>query len=1406
MSTTEVSFTVIGKIGNQTLPDTFQAAQADDFVFSASIDNEETGRSDTIANLVADGTLKLETSADGNTCTITGTLPMYDEQGRPIVYYLEYKGASEGADYYQATYNNAASPSHGSATDKAYDGGTMTLRHMGTTTFDATKAWLDNNNQENRPATRFTLWRYANNGTAGATTASQVQLTNAQSGALEYVSLSLDAKSGNTVDLGALLESTYSDAGSLPKYDPDGYPYVYALREESAPAGYEIVYGSVDSSGNVTDKAPNYQSPDGTWTSLTGKTRPSTDLLIYNGGTVTNRLTGTVEVSSTKTWEIAAFQDDLADVVVTFTAQSRVKGSDGAWQDVTGSNATHTETGWKSETLTRSFSGAFPKYNALGQELEYRWVESNVTLGDQQTNFTFDDEKGTGSFTLTLPSPDGEGSETLNFTSTYTPADPEDETSTDMIVNTFSNVTDQHVDKYWEQPDGTLAQIKPVGESYPDYLDMSGNATFDVFQDGVLVGSFTLDGSRDKDGATQLTLANGQVAEGMSGVTYQETSSYHADILNLPKYAPDGSRHSYLVLEQNPSGWHTERTYDDETRTTTVENTYGPGEGSEIRVMKGYVDGDDAAHRQQVVVQLVARHDMESTTKDPETNEPLYSYKAGQVVDVFGKGGSSAGVVDQDKDTITLSAATSWYAEVDVPIGNKSYQDFYLVEVALTDGKTTSPVVADTTEAIEEYGEDTVWANVGWDYESAQDTERVATDQHVYEVNAGDADNPSYNHDMKAVSVSNRRIGILDLTVTKTWEDGGDVNARPEAELVLSCVEYPNDAHEGYGFSIDAEGNVWVQVSNNRLPVLDANGAQLTKERAYLDDNNLVVKVDTSQDTYTFGFHGLPKYDADGNVVHYDVIERWVDEDDHGEYTSSKTVGDYHTGALHFHDDQTISFENTRQGVRDVTFYKHWNDQYVNEDLSQRPDIYLTLYRLTVSIDEDGNYVYSELEPVEGYQKYEWTGTADPDGDIRYDQVCTVSNLPKYNEDGLEYIYYASESMAADGEALDYAHVQFDYDSIQDAHKGIDYAVKVVDDAPDLDPEVDGSAYALHEGGTFVNMLTSELVANGTKLWSNVPGNVVQSASGNDLPEITIYLQRRVAGETSWPELSFTVNDDGTWAFAEGGDGAVAWTSELTYVTNNQYSYKLTHVNENGADPENEDGALLERYTSDGKIYEYRAIEVAWGLMDQPGGFTANEIEGVNVADPDGEQTSVKGVYVIEHGETGSFRINNVYQSDKGNLTVKKHFTGRTDGDLYPATTFDVYRFYETADGTSSDAELVDSKTFSSNEFAGLAKDNPNGTFTHTFEDLDIYAPDGSCWQYYVVERAINGYTTTVGVGDLDVNSDQLTVGETANGGMRSETLGTSEHSKVVADDEAVDVTFQNEYEPESANLTGTKT
>ena len=915
MLTDTVTFTVDGRIGGESLSSIFKDAQAPYFQFGAQIDNQDQGSS-TLSDLIAsDGKPTTEwpliLEDNGTTATITGTLPLYDENGDPIVYYIKYNGPSpentgddapqytDGADYFQVSYNNAASASHGSATDAVYSGGTMVLRRMGTATYDATKVWLDNGNKGSRPATSFTLWRYALRDGSDATTASQVQLNALDGNALEYVSIDVPEQSGetvggvdNAVDLGALLEDKYGEEAvqSLPKYDPDGYPYIYALREEGAPKGYEIVYGSVDKDGTTTDTGPNYEKADYAGNSnerepdgyADYKKRPSDDPLVYNGGTITNRITGQTEVSATKTWEISAFQDDLSNVTTTFQLQSRVKGSadDADWTDVKGDNATHTETGWQSETLTRTFSGTFPEYNALGEELEYRWVESDVTIDGQNTGFKRDG-KGGGTFTLTLPVPDEDEPETLKFTSTFKAAENEGET--DAITNTFENTTEEYVEKWWQQPDGSMAQIKPDPNGYPEYpdIDTSGKVAFNLFQDGVQVGSFTMDGtSNDPQPIYKEGTEESGVAEGFDKATWAETGSYDVTLANLPKYSPEGKRYSYLVLEEAPDGWSSRRVYDEETHTTIVRNAVGPGEASEIRAMKQWVDGDDAAHRLPVVAKLVATSDMQSQATDPDTGEPLYSYQAGETVSVYPEDPAvNEGV--QLTDTFLISADSAWFTEVYVPIGYQNYNDFKLVEVGLLrpgadpanyTNADILPAVDNSEEAIAAYGDDTVWANVGWNYDSTQNTSRVANDEHVYETLAGEQDEPQRNDDLEAVVASNRRIGLFDLTVKKDWKDGGDAENRPDAQLVLSSTEYPD------AFSIDDAGNVWVQVSDNRLPVNVPTGPNDTDRRqlnattdnvSLNDDGGLVMQIDTSaDDDGLYQFFGLPKYDAFGAVVH----------------------------------------------------------------------------------------------------------------------------------------------------------------------------------------------------------------------------------------------------------------------------------------------------------------------------------------------------------------------------------------------------------------------------------------------------------------------------------------------------------------------------------------------------------
>ncbi|HJG40853.1 SpaA isopeptide-forming pilin-related protein [Bifidobacterium pullorum] len=1444
MLTTEVTFTIQGKIGEDSLQKLIETLDKD-LRFSALIDNKQVSeegpdgkpvdRYDTLSEMTERSPGLTISSPDPETGNITvkGDMPAYDENGYPIVYYIHYTGEQSGADYYQATYDNSESANHGSANDCVYSGGTMTLRHAGTTSFTATKDWLDGASNAKHPETTFTLWRYTpTRDKDGYLNASQVQLAalkdatnpnpgSSQINATSYVSITVESSNEDTVDLGKLLREKYGDTAlnELPKYDPDGYPYVYCLREEGAPAGYEIVFGDYVN-GTFTDTEPSYQGTvdkdnDGEldWNyDVTGRDRPANNPFVYNDGTISNRRTGTVPTQVTKTWEIAAFQDQLQQVQVTLQAQSRRRyQEESQWQNVSGENAKQTLTGWYAESLTQTVEQTFPKYDEAGYELEYRWLETGVALGDQQTNFQLDETTGDGTFTLTLT--DAEGNpEALEFTS-------ERETDADgnvIITNSFLNETDETVIKLWKQPDGGYAQALPDASEYEaagiptDGVDFTGEVTVGLYQDGKPVGEYTLDGETEGQptAITELALPEGFEER----PTWQETEAYKLEFEHLPKYTDGGVRHTYLVLEEPVTGWDTDRTYDAETRTTTITNDIGPGESSDIRISKQWIDGDDASHRVDVVVQLRARHPVHSQAVNEDTAEYLYSYDTGEVVPAWVPG------MEGLQEEIQIGFDDRWFQEVEVPMGGLTWKDFVIEEIALVDTKNTPDTADDVRTHVVNYIEAQSateytgqgWLTSGWD--ASSDTERVATDQHVYEVTTTDENGePAHNADLDSLEVTNRRLGLFDLTVTKHWSDSdADPATRPDAQISVSSPEYPN------AFRM-TDGKVYVSISRNVLPVVDKDGNQLTDANAKVEDGVLTVSIDKSETDSEYTFFGLPKYDANGTMVHYEVEESWVGS--RGEYSFSSEVGAYNIGPQHYHDSQTVKLDNTRGATRLVKFHKIWNDRYVNDELNQRPDIYLTLYRVTRTVDDGGNEQFGEPEAVDGYIRWLWQGEGtDESGgtDASYNQMATIEGLAKYDAEGNEYVYYATEDMAADGDALDYVDVRFDYSTIKSAQQQAEVkiggagAIKI-DAAAGDNPEENGVGWAIHEDGTFINTVQNVLIANGTKLWENVPGITSQG----DLPEITIYLQQRLVGTSSWPEMKNPRKDEATgeWVFDQG---TIAQTSHITMTTNNQYTYTLTHEGINGAEPAKEEGAVLQRYDDEGNLYEYRAIEVVWGLLGQPGGFTKEDIENIDFA---AEESELLGdIYTVQHGETGSFLIRNIYDSAKGNLSVKKFFTGRAQGDEYPTTTFDVYRYYNTTDDTGapvpSRSERVATKTFTNKDIQELVGENAdgNGSFEYTFENLDIYAPDGSYWQYYVVEHDINGYTTTVNVGNVtgadgvkgqDANTGVAAGEHTAD--IESPVLNL-ENGTPIKNDETPDVTFKNDYEEGSGEVKGRKT
>lgn len=248
------TYTIVAKVGEEKL--SMGPAPASDFVVIDGTDNE-------VPLSVVNKQPGWTGTWDAESGTYKLTAPAYGLDGLPIEYGLTYTPETPGptpGDGYTVTYDNAASANHGSSTTAVYDGGTATILRVGTTTFTATKQWLDaGNKQGKRPkdddTITFTLWRYSSN---GDTAANAAQVTDAAGNFVTLTAKVEDVTKNNAIDLGALLASQYPGL-TLEKYDNDGYAYYYGIREESSFANYTTVYGSVADDGQTaTDTAPNY--------------------------------------------------------------------------------------------------------------------------------------------------------------------------------------------------------------------------------------------------------------------------------------------------------------------------------------------------------------------------------------------------------------------------------------------------------------------------------------------------------------------------------------------------------------------------------------------------------------------------------------------------------------------------------------------------------------------------------------------------------------------------------------------------------------------------------------------------------------------------------------------------------------------------------------------------------------------------------------------------------------------------------------------------------------------------------------------------------------------------------------------------------------------------------------------
>lgn len=1280
---------------------------------------------------------------------------------------LEISGKMEDGDYLRILYDNSAAPNYGSVTDRLYPGGTLNLTLGGTVDYHAEKVWLDGGNKEARPDAELQLWRYR--ASEGYKTAAPVR----ENG--EIVTITLDPGQDKT----EIDSSLKPILGELPKYDTEGHRFIYVFRETliyaSGDNQYEQVFGEVteDADGNsVTEDTVLVWNPESGQVEKSGSEgRVSGNTYLYNGGTLSNRITGSVNTQVTKTWDAAALQAGFSDVKVEFTLQSRPKAETGedaeAWEnaeDASGNPVTVSMEGFIAEALTQTASRSSQKYDPQGRELEYRWTETGVYQKDSEGNY--------GSNLLT-GKPDGTGTFTLvqdGIDRTYTVETKEEDGHT-YVTNRLVDTISYQVIKKW---------VDEKGDEYTPGPDDGKKATFDLYR---IISGKNLEGTEDPyvtfsmDGTAEDSFKVLEASDGRR-LWARENPAWEIKVENLPEFTDDGYEYEYILLEQGTVPKY-EIEWKKEERLYQATVTNGPGEGYLILLRKEWVDDNDTLHRQPVTV-------------------AVYD----------GAGEKLA--------TTTLGTGGVWQETVGISV-DPATGGIYIREL----NENGDPI---------------------------EPSSNLQTASHRYEVTypervqMGEGAGTHYLY-----TVRNRRLGNVDVTVTKTWQDGGaeqgyreklakaveEYNNDQEAEekklsLVVRLTFADPDQAESKKYSITYKGTNepdTVSVGGSEVSILDETKKPRSSEQS----------VTFTDDTQEIQFFGLPKYDADGQVVRYTVEERWLLEKASGDpasYTTAQLAAYPEFEEIyelareysmvfgeetyevkekdHTQDIQMLEIFNRLTGTKDVLWHKQWEDSY-NYGENLRPDIYLNIYSVSHKENDDGS-VGTQVSQV--MKNYRWQNSAlsDPDEDIYDPQYskdrhwhAVLEDMPKYDSLGYEILYYAVERTAVDAASFDYQDPQYgipktaagefaDPGSGGDATGSVE-RVGTASGGPDgsyndetvkkwfLDMTASGTwgqygenAYALAEDGTFYNRIRNHVVIEGKKEWLDLP-------TGFDhkyLPAITLQVTRFVDAD-ELNKAQDTDQDGKVWDEENGAPRVVAWLTLSQWEKLRQdggYLYTIAYEGENQLaldsdgnpvfdsdgnpvfyGPNGEDGqetdTKLERYDAQGRLYRYVVTEAEIG-------------NGNPIFDE---------IYEAIEPEPGTYILYNQYKQNQGGSFefVKYLYLPRTtdaNGDFqpsaYPAVEFGIYRTF-TPDGGTPIEEFLGTSTWSSEDVKGTFESSQsasayvNGNLLRcNFSKLDLalYAPNGSQYTYYVKELKENlqGYDTWVADGEdgKNLNLDKV--------------------------------------------------
>ena len=412
-------------------------------------------------------------------------------------------------------------------------------------------------------------------------------------------------------------------------------------------------------------------------------------------------------------------------------------------------------------------------------------------------------------------------------------------------------------------------------------------------------------------------------------------------------------------------------------------------------------------------------------------------------------------------------------------------------------------------------------------------------------------------------------------------------------------------------------------------------------------------------DNWTVEFKNVQKYNKDGSEIKYTVIE-------------TTQVEHYNKSA---YSDNGLTVTNTI----DYTTFKTSvlaTKKWIDPENAKRPEVTINLYQ---NGSED---VYATYTLKNGETSHEFT------------------NLPKYDENGNEYLYTVEEA-EVEGYTPEYSNDTLTITNVINQEN----TVKISGTKTWIAPE--GKAFPtitikLYKNGIFENKVE---LTNGTTNYefNNLPKYKVDENGQYELDEngnvqLNVYTveEADVKGYTSKKaengfdftntinQEKITINGTKTWIDPQGTEH-----KEITVnlLRDNEKVNSVTLAN----GTTNYEFKDLDKYATDGHIYNYKVEE------ENVSGYTTS--------------------YAGEYNEN----ITNTINQEKVSINGEKKWVAPT-GTKFPTITINLLR----------DGEKVDSKEL------------VNGTTSYSFENLDRYdLINGHEYEYTVSEEKVEGYTTS---------------------------------------------------------------